>query len=106
MQHVPPIFFLEAEHNHELRFWRHESLKLLEEYGTDSTEIVAGTTKGADENDIGDEHNEDEDDEEEEDDEDEDITYQHGGHTFEEALTEDIDLIVEFVKGLKYQLQF
>ena len=29
-----------------------------------------------------------------------------GGHTFEKALTEDINLIVEFAKGLKYQLQF
>lgn len=108
MQRVPPIFFLEAERNRELPFWRHESLKPLEEYEADLTEIVAGTTKGADENDIGDEHNEDEDEEEEEDedDEDEEITHQHGGHTFEEALTEDIDLIVEFAKGLKYQLQF
>jgi len=64
--------------------------------------------EGVDENNVGGEDNEDEEEEEEEDndEEDEDVTHQHNGHTFEEALTEGIDLIVEFAKGLKHQLQF
>ena len=50
-------------------------------------------TEGVDENDLGGE-----------DDEEEDITHQHNSCTFE-VLAEDIDLIVEFAKGLKHQLQ-
>jgi len=45
MQRVPPIFFLEAERYRELPFWRHKSLKPLEEYAADSTDIVAGPTQ-------------------------------------------------------------
>lgn len=111
MQRIPPTFFLEAKLYRELPFWRHESLKPLEEYEADSTEIIAGPTEGVDENDVGGEENEDDDEDEEgeedvEDEDDEDSTHQNHGRTFEEALTEDIDLIVEFAKGLKHQLQF
>jgi hypothetical protein len=78
-------------------------LKLLEEYGTDSTEIGVGPDEGCDDNcDI-----EEEDEGCDEDEEDEDNgTHQHDGRTFEEALTGDIELILDFTAGLKHQAQF
>ena len=39
-------------------------------------------------------------------DEEENVTYNHDGRTFEEVMESDIDLILEFAKGLKYQVQF
>ena len=38
--------------------------------------------------------------------EEENITYDHDGRTFEEVMEADINLILEFAKGLKYQVQF
>ena len=64
-----------------------------------------------DEEDEGDDDDEDGEgdnggDEDSDDGEEENITYDHDGRTFEEVMKADIDLILKFAKGLKYQVQF
>ena len=114
VQRVPPVFFLEADRFREPPFWRHKSLRPLEEY-RDETLAVAVTIGGPVEEshknpDFGDEGDEDDADGTDFDDEDEDDgnngTHQHDGSTFEEAMTANIDLILDMAAGLKHQLQF
>lgn len=52
----------------------------------------------------GDDNDEGDDDRDEE--EEGNFTYIHDGRTFEEVMEGDIDLILKFAKGLKYQVQF
>ena len=56
--------------------------------------------EGCGEDDENEEHNNEEDED--------DLAYElgHNGKTFEEAMTAEINLISEFVNGLKHQLQF
>lgn len=58
----------------------------------------------------GDEDDDDEyeahDDEEEEEEEEYVGTYRHDGQTFEGTIQTEIDLIIDFKKGLKHQIQF
>lgn len=95
---VPPVFFLEVKRHRTAPFWRHSALKLNQDPMIDEggAEIV-----------------DEEDDEEggansEEDDLDiDDVVEARGnGSTYEEAINADIDLIAEFVKGLRHQVQF
>ena len=109
MHPAPPIFFLEAERCREPPFWKHKTLKPLEEYHSttvenDDSELTRD--KGDAENNLDERASEDEEEEEEDDDEEEEVAYHHDGRTFEEALTEDINLIADFTAGLKYQAQF
>ena len=75
-------------------------MKPLEGPSSESTEWVVEDEKEVDEDD-------DEGLENDEDDEDENEgTYEYDGRTFEEVMEADINLITEFVKGLRYQVQF
>lgn len=103
MHRVPPVFFLETQRYREPPFWRHKSLKLLEVADAEAAlKPVEGG--GEDDEDENEAHNNNEEDEEDED----DLTYElgHNGETFEEAMMAEIDLISEFVNGLKHQVQF
>lgn len=108
MHRVPPIFFLEAERYRTVPFWRHKSLKPLEEADAETMETVVGSV---DEQERGDEDENNEggdDDNDDDNDEDEGYveTHQEGGHMFEEAMEGDIKLILDFAKGLRHQIQF
>jgi hypothetical protein len=103
MHHVPPIFFLEAERYRTAPFWRHKSLKPLEEADAETTETVVESVIEEQERD---DEGEGEDDDEEEEDEGCVETHQEDGHTFEEAMEGDIELILDFAKGLRHQIQF
>jgi hypothetical protein len=101
MHRVPLIFFLEAKRYRTAPFWRHKSLRPLEEEGAETMVIIVES--------VIDEHvrgDEDENDEAEDDDEDEDEgcveTHQEDGRTFEEAMEGDIDLILDFARGLVF----
>ena len=115
VQHVPPVFFLEVRRHREAPFWRHCTLKALDE---DEARLATGD-RGAinsnrratedsvdiDEADVGG-GNSDSDEEYEFDMVDLLEMPQGTGLTFEEAMNEDIDLISEFLQGLQYQIQF
>ena len=106
----PPTFFLEAVRFREPPFWRHKTLRPLEEYRSDSVAVATQPVEGSDEDpDLGAEVDDDENEggsADEEDEEEEVGTYQHDGRTFEEALMDEIKLIEEFTAGLKHQTQF
>jgi len=102
MRRVPPIFFLEAERHRQPPFWRHGMLKALDANGVEPPEMAGGG--GEDEGD--EEIYNDEDDEDEGDDEGAIETHQHDGRTFEEAMSSNLNLISNFVTGLRYQVQF
>ena len=104
MHRVPPIFFLEAERYRTVPFWRHKSLKPLEEADAETMETVVRS----DEQERCDEDENDEGGDEDDDDEDEGCveTHQEDGRTFEEAMEGDIELILDFAKGLRHQIQF
>ena len=109
---VSPVFFLETNRFRESPFWRHESLQPLEEYCIESSASVAKPISGShDENlDFGGERDEEDEGQadeegEEEEEEEEERAHLHDGQTFEEALTADIDLIVDFAASLKHQVQ-
>jgi len=110
MHKVPPTFFLEAVRFREPPFWRHKTLRPLEEYRSDSVAVARQLVEGRDEDpDLGAEVDDDENEggsADEEDEEEEVGTYQHDGRTFEEALMVEIKLIEEFTAGLKHQTQF
>ena len=83
-------------------------MKPLEEIGAETVETPGRPVEGGDEN-----ADEDEDDggegEGDDDEEEEEFlveSHQHDGHTFKEAIDVEIDLILEFAKGLKHQVQF
>jgi hypothetical protein len=105
MHRVPPIFCLEAEQYRTEPFWRHKSLKPLEEAGAEM--MVTIVESAVDDQARGDE---DENDEGDDDDDDEDEgcveTHQEDSRTFEEGMEGDIDLILDFARGLRHQIQF
>lgn len=105
MHKVPPIFFREAERFRESPFWRHKTLRPLEEYRNDSVAVATQPVEGRNKNpDLGAEGDDDDENEgsssDEEDDDEEVGTYQHDGRTFEEALMDEIKLVEEFTAGL------
>ncbi|KAJ6586095.1 hypothetical protein B0H19DRAFT_1250823 [Mycena capillaripes] len=100
---VPPVFFLEVKHQRTAPFWVHPTLRPL--------------SSGSDASGVASEQRSEETRQEgpgdaalDSDDEDDDLVdTQMGGEnqlTFLEAMDENIDLIIEFAKGLKYQRQF
>jgi len=95
MHHVPPIFFLEAERYRTAPFWRHKSLKPLEEADAETTGTVVESVIEEQERD---DEGEGEDDDEEDEDEGCVETHQEDGHTFEEAMEGDIELFLDFAK--------
>ena len=100
---VPAIFFLEAKQYRELPFWRHRSLRQLDE----SIAEGSGEPKPVDENDEDEDGGMGDDDEEEEEPEKEDGAETHqDSRMFEEAMLAEIDLIESFAKRLRYQIQF
>jgi len=110
MHKVPPTFFLEAVRFREPPFWRHKTLRPLEEYRSDSVAVATRPVAGRDEDpDLGAEVDDGKNEggsANEEDEEEEVGTYQHDGCTIEEALMDEIKLIEEFTAGLKHQTQF
>lgn len=95
---VPAIFFLEVKRHRSVPFWRHASLKVL-----DDEDLNEHVNMAAAEEDYDDELPDASDEEEEEFD---DAVEAMGGRTFNEVLSDDIDLIAEFLAGLKFQRQF
>lgn len=98
IHHVPAIFFLEAKRYRESPFWRHSSLKPLDESHAEGLQ-----NPGPAENDENDEGTDNDDNGEERDDGAETC---QDGCTFEEIMLAEIDLIESFAKGLRYQIQF
>jgi hypothetical protein len=94
---VPTTFFKEVKGHRSVPFWRHASLKVLddEELNEQCANLAAA------EEDYDDDLPDDE--EEEEFGDDVETT---GGRTFNEELSDDIDLITEFLAGLEFQKQF
>ncbi|KAF7367605.1 SWIM-type domain-containing protein [Mycena sanguinolenta] len=100
---VPPVFFLEVKRQRTAPFWTHPSLELLSETlppEQASRDVNSGTTlvDSAGDVPLG----------SEEDDDDDLVDTQPNDdrRTFVEAMDENIDLIIEVAKGLKYQRQF
>ncbi|KAJ6505492.1 hypothetical protein C8R45DRAFT_1051083 [Mycena sanguinolenta] len=105
VQPVPPVFFLEVKRQRTAPFWVHPTLRSLSDNSARDTDAISGPADGqaarvdtaADElMDV----------DEDDDDDVVDTQPDNGGRTFVEAMDENIDLIVEFAKGLKYQRQF
>lgn len=107
MHHVPPVFFLEVKRYRNTPFWRHGALKPQDESSGEETETSAASGRGADEynDDVEDDGGENDDDSEEEDGDNAFETH-HNGHTFEETIGDEIDLILNFAKGLQHQVQY
>ena len=93
VEHVPPIFFLKVRRHRTTPFWRHQTLKVIQEQshvdegGAEAVEIeddddAVGGVSGEGENEIG------------------KVVEAREGSTFKEA---NIDLIAEFAQGLRYQ---
>jgi hypothetical protein len=82
-------------------FWKHKTLKSLEEYRNDSAAVAMNLVEGSNEEpDLAAEgdHNENEGGSTDEEDDHEKVgTYQHDGRTFEEALMTRSKLIEEFI---------
>lgn len=97
---VLPTFFLEVKCYRSVPFWRHASLKILDE--GDEIGREAAMTEAENEND--DELPDGEEDEFYDDNA--MLQMAEEGPTFSEALSNDIDLITEFLAGLKFQKQF
>ncbi|KAF5324409.1 hypothetical protein D9619_011185 [Psilocybe cf. subviscida] len=104
---VPPKFFLEVKRHRSTPFWRHENLKASNEVqGTEADARVRSDRTGAEGNmDDEDDFPFDEDEGDVSNDE-EEMMGMVEGRTFTKALTDDIDLITEFLAGLKFQLEF
>ncbi|KAF7378399.1 hypothetical protein MSAN_00266500 [Mycena sanguinolenta] len=106
MKPVPPVFFLEVKRQRTAPFWVHPSLQPL------SDNSGAGATPGGvEEQQVENPSNDamDSDEGNDGDEEDDDlIDTQFGADqlTFLEAMDEKIDMVGEFLKGLKYQRQF
>lgn len=102
VQQVPPVFFLKVKQCRTTPFWQHKSLKPLEGNCTETTEgVLVAEKKINEDNDSESEANKENKEEEEEEE-----TYKYDGHTFEQVMESNIDLITEFTKGLRYQVQF
>ncbi|KAJ7934879.1 hypothetical protein B0H13DRAFT_2481333, partial [Mycena leptocephala] len=98
---VPPVFFLEVKRQRTAPFWTHPSLRPLgDDSGPDEpSEDIEMTREDAAANASVDS---------EEDDDDGLVDTQPDGdqRTFVEAMDEEIDVILEFAKGLRFQRQF
>lgn len=98
VQRVPATFFLQVKRHRSAPFWRHPSLNVLEEDAAcEEWDRVAVGANDDDDN-LSEEWEEDFDDG--------GMVEMEEGRTFNEALSEDIDLITEFLAGLKFQVQF
>ncbi|KAJ7220483.1 hypothetical protein GGX14DRAFT_532533 [Mycena pura] len=97
MQLVPPVFFLEVVRQRTAPFWVHRSLRPLSDDASASDLMDAG---GDDSDaDTASPDSEDED-------EIVDTQADDDRRTFVEAIDENIELILDFAKGLKFQRQF
>ncbi|KAF7328432.1 hypothetical protein MVEN_02559100 [Mycena venus] len=101
LEPVPPVFFLEVKRQRTAPFWAHPSLRPLS--GDDSAQDGPSAHAGDGPNTAGDALSDLDD---EDDDNLVDTQPYDDGRTFVEAMDENIDLILEFAKGLKYQCQF
>ncbi|KAJ7238382.1 hypothetical protein C8J57DRAFT_1566088 [Mycena rebaudengoi] len=112
VQRVPPVFFLEVKRRRTAPFWVHASLcPLTEEADASLPENTRNeSTSGTEIERVPPNMVPDWDDIVDDDDDDDDIvdTQKPGNNqpTFLEAMDENIDVILEFAKGLKYQRQF
>jgi len=93
---------LKAQPRGTAPFWRHKILKPLVEADAEMTGTVVEF--------VIEEQERDDEGEGEDDDEEEDEgcveTHQEDGRTFEEAMEGDIELVLDFAKGLRHQIQF
>ncbi|KAJ7307825.1 hypothetical protein DFH08DRAFT_975430 [Mycena albidolilacea] len=98
---VPPVFFLEVKRQRTAPFWVHPSLRPLsdDESGREASSDDVHLTRLDTAADASL-------DSEDEDDGDLVDTQPDDPRTFVEAMDENIDLIIEFAKGLKFQRQF
>ncbi|KAJ6552665.1 hypothetical protein DFH09DRAFT_925044 [Mycena vulgaris] len=100
---VPPVFFLEVKRQRTAPFWVHPSLRPLSKESDASDAALdqpGADTLSAAAPDVAVDSDDDEDDL---------VDTQVGGEdqlTFLEAMDENIDVILEFAKGLKFQRQF
>ncbi|KAJ7222179.1 hypothetical protein GGX14DRAFT_352938 [Mycena pura] len=110
VERVPPVFFLEVKRHRTAPFWRHPSLRPLgdESAGDGTSEDMAvehDTLPGSDDAPPG-----SDDAPPGSDDEDDDLVDTRPDEddrpTFLEAIDENIDVIMEFARGLKFQRQF
>lgn len=102
---VPPVFFLQVKRNRSTPFWRHENLRVLDENGQ---HVVQGEI---DDSEIEDDDNDNDLEFEREEEDDLDwvgdlVTLGNPGCTYDEAMDEKIELITDFLAGLKFQKQF
>ncbi|KAJ6611363.1 hypothetical protein B0H10DRAFT_2224139 [Mycena sp. CBHHK59/15] len=103
---VPPVFFLEVKRRRTAPFWAHPSLWPLSDADS-APDKSLGNVRGelqavdmaADWDDMAPDWDDDNDDLV-------DTQAEGDRRTFTEAMDEDINLILEFAKGLKYQRQF
>ncbi|KAJ7621731.1 hypothetical protein DFH06DRAFT_1273581 [Mycena polygramma] len=100
VQPVPPVFFLEVKRQRTAPFWVHPALRPLSDGDDDADETASDA---ADDTRAGERVGWDDDDED-------DIVDTHRPEdeqlTFDEAMDENIDVILEFAKGLKFQRRF
>ncbi|KAJ7029465.1 hypothetical protein C8F04DRAFT_41119 [Mycena alexandri] len=101
VERVPPVFFLEVKRHRTPPFWRHQSLRPLGQDSaadTNSDDMAVDALPGSDDAPPG------------SDDDDDDLvdTRPDEGDrwTFVESMDENIDVIMEFARGLKFQKQF
>ncbi|KAH9971757.1 hypothetical protein BGW80DRAFT_1446333 [Lactifluus volemus] len=108
VHHIPPLFFLKADCFCEPPFWRHKSLRPLEEYHDERAVVIAGPVEESpNTGGEGDDDDAEGTDFSDEDNNNGDIgTHQHDSSTFEEAMTANIDLILNMAASLKHQIQF
>ncbi|KAF7351952.1 hypothetical protein MVEN_01157200 [Mycena venus] len=101
LEPVPPVFFLEVKRQRTAPFWAHPSLRPLsgDDSAQDGPSAHAGDGPSTGEDALSDLDDED-------DDNLVDTQPYDDGRTFVEAMDENIDLILEFAKGLKYQRRF
>ncbi|KAJ7101717.1 hypothetical protein C8R44DRAFT_887916 [Mycena epipterygia] len=101
---VPPVFFLEVKRQRTAPFWVHPSLRPL----SDDSALQGTSEESAAEEVMPADGAVDASVDWDDDDDDNLVDTQPQGdrRTFVEAMDEDIDLILEFAKGLKYQRQF
>ena len=109
VQPVSPLFFLKVRHQWTAPIWSHPLLKPPGEdlLAPQNVAEIDKTASGAD----GGEREDDDDEEDNSNDEDDDNVqdFQEAlreGLTFEEAMSENIKTIGDFLEGLKYQVQF
>jgi hypothetical protein len=99
---VPPVFFLEVKRQRTAPFWVHPSLRPM----SDDASVSHGTGAGGDESHADTAAEASPDSEDEDEDDIVDTQADDDRRTFVEAMDENIELILEFAKGLKFQRQF